>query len=265
MSPIFYLGTHMTHWLESVNVPLFISRRRLSKRRMLPRSRASWALDSGGFSELSMHGLWTVTAAEYAAEVERFYTDVGHMEWAAIQDWMCEPFILKKTGLTVLEHQRRTIDSLKRLTDLSPHMPWVPVLQGFTLREYLNHVEMYAQAGIELSGYPVVGVGSICRRQGTAEAESILKRLAGGGLKLHGFGFKMLGLSRVADVLHSADSMAWSFAARHDRPIHGHSHKNCANCEEYALLWRARVLAQVETRAENKRIAGQLELWPFAC
>jgi hypothetical protein len=250
---IFYLGTHVVKMLESAGVPLFLSRRVLYERRTFPRAAASWALDSGGFSELSMFGKWETTPEQYVSDVRRFYSEIGSMEWASIQDWMCEPLIIKKTGLSVLEHQRRTTDNYKRLTDLAPEIPWTPVIQGFKIDEYLNHLDMYEQAEINLYGLPVVGVGSICRRQHTNEAETILNTLASFGLRIHGFGFKLLGLDRVANVLTSADSMAWSFAARKSPPLPGCTHKNCANCSKYALQWRARVIARVGA-AEKKPI-----------
>ena len=49
-----YLGTHETSWLSRAGVPLFISHRRLERiRTSLPMAAAPWALDSGGFSEIS--------------------------------------------------------------------------------------------------------------------------------------------------------------------------------------------------------------------
>jgi hypothetical protein len=42
----------------------------------------------------------------------------------------------------------------------------------------------------------------------------------------------------AGDALVSADSMAWSARARREAPLPGHPHKNCANCLEFALLWR---------------------------
>ncbi|WP_018559589.1 MULTISPECIES: hypothetical protein [unclassified Streptomyces] len=69
--------------------------------------------------------------------------------------------------------------------------------------------------------------------------------LAGYGLRLHGFGFKTLGLEKVGHLLASADSLAWSTHARHRPPMAGHTHKNCANCLPYALNWRTRVLARM--------------------
>lgn len=79
----FYLGTHMPNWLETAGVPLFISHRRLSGRRSLPRAAHGWALDSGGFSELSLYGEWRTTPEEYVTAVRRYDTEIGRLEWAA--------------------------------------------------------------------------------------------------------------------------------------------------------------------------------------
>src|SRR3990167_11413112 len=135
----FYLGTHMPNWLGLYDIPLFVSRRKLYSRRSFPRAHHLWRLDSGGFSELSMFGDWQTSAEQYAQEVKLFGDEIGCLDRASIQDWMCEPYILKKTGLDVDEHQRRTIDSYKRLSDLAPEIPWMPVLQGYRLGEYLEH------------------------------------------------------------------------------------------------------------------------------
>jgi hypothetical protein len=62
----FWLGTHMPHWLREVDVPLFISRNRLTRYKTLPRAIGPWALDSGGFTELQRYGRWTVSPARSA-------------------------------------------------------------------------------------------------------------------------------------------------------------------------------------------------------
>src|SRR5690606_9297298 len=126
-----------------------------------------------------------------------------------------------------------------------------PVLQGYTLDEYLRCVDLYDRAGVDLTREPVVGLGSVCRRQGTAEAERIIATLASMGLRLHGFGFKLQGLVRVGRLLASADSMAWSYDARRRPPLPGCRHKNCANCLRYAMLWRERVLGVIGAAQER--------------
>ena len=246
----FYLGTHMPAWLWNplfLGVPLFVSRRRFARRKgEHPRATTDWALDSGGFTELSMHGRWQFDARRYVEQVRQYRDELGRMEWAAPQDWMCEPSILAKTGLTVREHQLRTTQNLLELRELAPEIHFVPVVQGWVESEYLDHVEQYAKAGVDLRLEPRVGVGTVCRRQGTHEAESILRALAAEGLRCHAFGAKVTGLRRYADAIASADSLAWSFRARKIGRLPGCTHAHhCANCPRWALLWRAELLAKI--------------------
>lgn len=255
---IFYLGVHHANWLATACVPLFVSRRTLAPMKKLPRAAAPWALDSGGFTELSMHGRWTLPARDYVADVRRFRDEVGSLEFAAPQDWMCEPDMLKKTGLTVAEHQRRTVANYVELRELAPDLPFVPVLQGWSLGDYLDCCKAYERAGVDLVSLPLVGIGTVCRRQHTLSAELIIRHLADDGLRLHGFGFKVTGLRACHDVLASADSMAWSYNARRNLPLPGHEarHKNCANCLEYALQWRDDLFESLERDARQMRLAG---------
>jgi hypothetical protein len=254
---IFYLGTHHPHWLGRLDVPLFVSRRALQRMKTLPRARGSWALDSGGFSELSIHGEWKLGARDYVALVRRYRDEIGSLAWAAPQDWMVEPTMLQRTGLTVAEHQRRTIANFLELRAIAPELPFIPVLQGWALGEYWRHVDAYLATGVDLHALPLVGVGTVCRRQTTSMASTLLSSLAAEGLKLHGFGFKRTGLlSAGGRMLASADSLAWSYHARREPPLpecRGR-HMNCANCPRFALEWRADTLEML-ARAER-----QLEL-----
>jgi hypothetical protein len=253
----FYLGAHHPHWLERAPFPLFVSHRRLAARRRLPRAATGWALDSGGFTELRLHGGWLTTAAEYVAAVRRYRDEIGQLEWAAPMDWMCEPFMLAKTGLTVAEHQLRTVENYLELRGLAPDLPFVPVLQGWSLDDYLRCVDLYYElANVDLVAEPLVGVGSVCRRQATREIEAIVHTLASLGIHLHGFGVKAGGLVRYADCLASADSLAWSFEARRAAPLAGCSHANCANCLRYAAAWRARTLGRLDALQLHLRMAG---------
>jgi hypothetical protein len=106
---------------------------------------------------------------------------------------------------------------------------------------------MYADAGIDLTAEPVVGLGSVCRRQGTDEIGRIVTVLADQyGLKLHGFGVKLGGVAKYGSALTSSDSMAWSADGRrragcaHGRPV-----KSEANCIHYALEWRDRLIRSI--------------------
>lgn len=235
--PTVYLGTHHPHWLTRPGIPLFVSDTRLRERKSLPRAACDWMLDSGGFSELKANGTWTVPPVEYVARVRRYIAEIGRLQGAAVQDWMVEPEILEKTGLTVRAHQWLTVQSYEELKGLAPEVPWIPVLQGWAWEEHREHLELYTARGHDLWALPVVGIGSVCRRQATREAALTIKRLADLGLKIHGFGLKRGGLEGCWESLTSTDSLAWSFRARRSPPMPGHTHKSCANCWEFAAEW----------------------------
>jgi len=243
----FFLGTHEPSWLGRLDIPLFVSRRRIARshKKRFPRAKCAWALDSGGFSELSLFGGWNTCAKEYAAQVRLFRDEIGKMQWCAPQDWMCEPDVVKKTGLSVAEHQRRTVENFLELRQIAPDLPFVPVLQGWTLDDYRRCVDLYDANGISLLSLDVVGLGTVCRRQRTTEGVELVESLSAMGLKIHGFGFKTTGLIRCRDLLVSADSLAWSIEARHQPPMDGCSHKTCANCIRFAVDWRDRLFRRV--------------------
>lgn len=257
MSCAFYLGTHEPGWLKRSPVPLFVSRRRLARCVQLPRAVGPWALDSGGFTELQLYGRWTVSPRDYVAEVRRYAQEIGGLQWAAPQDWMCEPVVIQGgqvgpvsfagTGLSVEEHQRRTVENLLELRQLAPEVPWAPVLQGWERDDYRRCWALYDAAGVDLEREPVVGVGSVCRREYSEQALAIFESLR--PLRLHGFGLKLRGLERSAHLLTSADSMAWSFGAARRGHLCGHPHvrggKSCANCYTWAMMWRASVVQKL--------------------
>jgi hypothetical protein len=236
----FFLGVHRPGWLAAAGVPLFVSHRVLAGRKTYPRAAAPWALDSGGFTELSLHGEWVTPPSVYVAAVRRYQDEIGLLQWASPQDWMNEPVMLAKTGLAVAEHQRRTVDNYLELRELSGgQLPFIPVLQGWEPDEYLRCVDLYAQAGVDLHAEPVVGVGTVCRRQDTAVANAIFASLNELGLtNLHGFGVKLTGLRRYGHHLTSSDSMAWSYRARRAGNQPPCPKANCANCLHFALEWR---------------------------
>ena len=255
MTAVFYLGTHETSWLhrQDVNVPLFVSAVRLRKGRngLRRRSTHRWALDSGGFTELGRHGGWTISPERYAEETHYWSTQIGSLDWAAPQDWMCEPSMLAETGKTVAEHQSLTIENYLRLTELGG--PFIPVIQGWEFEDYHRHVDQYADAGIDLASSETVGVGSVCRRGQDDEITHILKSLADRGIRCHGFGVRSRAFRRCESFLASADSMAWSFNARKNPPLDGCTHKHCNNCERWALCWRDRQVVAPTVRTDEAR------------
>lgn len=275
----YFLGTHQVHWLEIPGPPLFISRRRLGRLRNGAQVVRKWALDSGGFTELSMHGEWTISPEQYVQEVQAAAV-LGGLQWAAIQDWMCEPVITAKTlpgtphAQAVAWHQVMTVNSYTTLRRLAPELPWAPVIQGWTVEDYLGCVALYDVLAPGWRDAPAIGVGSVCRRQGTKEAEQIFRGLAGLGVeRMHAFGAKVRGVARYADVLGSSDSMAWSYHARRvGRPLcHANAtHKNCANCRIWAERWYGQIQKQIQDQqeqlqrhflAQRRYKPQQLDLW----
>ncbi len=76
-------STHQPAWLaRDLGVPLLVSHRRLAGRRSLPRATGPWALDSGGFTELSLYGEWRTDARTYVTAVRRYSEEIGHLDWA---------------------------------------------------------------------------------------------------------------------------------------------------------------------------------------
>lgn len=199
-----------------------------------------WIMDSGAFSEISEYGGFRSAPEDYAKAVDQWKT-CGGFECAVSQDFMCEPHILKITGMTVRDHQRLTIeryDALRAATDA----PVMPVLQGYQLHEYLEHREQY---GDRITDGMRVGIGSVCKRNANiAIIEQIVLGIkdAFPRLRFHGFGVKTTALSSswVWDALYSADSMAWSRAAR----LQGRN----ANSWREAKDFENRILSQHRSR-----------------
>jgi hypothetical protein len=146
------------------------------------------------------------------------------------------------TGLSVEVHQELTVANFLELQALWPQFsdlpcPFRPVVQGWARGDYFRCVERYQAAGVDLASFDRVGVGSVCRRQSSISIGLIMSMLADEGLKLHGFGVKTQGLDLYGESLVSCDSMSWSYEARRNQRLPGHTHKTCANCLEYALQW----------------------------
>lgn len=218
-----------------------ISIRRLW-RRLKPLGCPQVMVDSGAFRELELHGEYQHSEEVYATELHRLHTaGVVNIAVAVAQDFMCEDFMLARTKATdtalsslhhhgpasradlIAIHQAWTIErydalvaALERLFGGAAPFPVLPVLQGYSPADYVRHVVAY---GDRLKPAMWVGVGSVCKRNGDPEAiAAVLKAIYSirPDLLLHGFGVKVTSLMHeiVRRLLSTADSMAWSYAAR---------------------------------------------------
>ena len=177
-----------------------------------------WIMDSGAFTEVTRHGRHRRSVETYARLIER-WSKCGTLLAAAAQDWMCGPFVIERTGLSVAEHQRRTIERYDALiAECQADTYIMPVLQGYRPSEYVQHIADY---GERLGCGAWVGVGSVCKRNSTVSSvEAVLMAIhsARPDLRLHGFGLKKTALqsATVRRLLATSDSMAWSYAARRE-------------------------------------------------
>jgi hypothetical protein len=217
----FYVGLHQPSDGRHFDIAcISINRLRVRKKPV----GARLLVDSGAFTELERYGKYRHSVEDYAAQLYRLYTSgAAEIVAAVAQDYMCEPFMLAKTGLSVEEHQRLTIDRYDALlialkAKFGGAIPFhvLPVIQGFQPDDYARHVRAY---GDRLTPGMWVGVGSVCKRQGdprlvVAVLQAVLNERP--DLRLHGFGVKLTSLrdARVRELLSTADSMAWSDHAR---------------------------------------------------
>ncbi len=211
----FFVGLHQPADAQHFQAAFISINRVRTRRKRLPCQ--DWILDSGAFTEISTYGCYRHPPEDYAAEVRRIARLGGNLLAAVSQDYMCEPHILEKTGLTVWDHQRLTIERYDAIlaADVAPTY-LMPVLQGYAPNDYAEHIAMY---GARLGTGAWVGVGSVCKRNADPRAiEGVLLAIkaARSDLRLHGFGIKLSALSSglVRSLLETADSMAWSFSAR---------------------------------------------------
>lgn len=213
----------------------FVSVNRLRTRKA-PMQARDWIMDSGAFTEISTHGHYRHGVAEYAAQIRRWGSNgSGRLLAAVAQDYMCEAWIVEKTGLSVREHQRLTVERYDALLAEDCGGVYIlPVLQGFEPQEYVEHLRAY---GARLKPGQWVGVGSVCKRN--ADPRSVAAVLHAikterPDLLLHGFGLKTTALAHplVRSMLHTADSMAWSYAAR----IAGRNGNDWREAEKWAQV-----------------------------
>ena len=219
----------------------FISVNRLrTRKRHFPI--ANWIMDSGAFTEISTHGFYRDAVDVYAREIRR-WVGCGNLLAAVAQDWMCEPWIIEKTGLSVATHQSHTVARYDALLDEQPGVYILPVLQGYAPQDYVRHLKIY---GPRLQHGQWVGVGSICKRNGRpgdVAAVLLAIRAARPDLQLHGFGLKTTALADplVRSMLHTADSMAWSYHAR----INGRNGNDWREAKRWADKITSRPVQQV--------------------
>lgn len=263
-----YVGIPDPSWLGYIERPACVSFRRLSRMSPynLPRASQPWFLDPGitwvfdykrGTEADEDVKPYPVTPERYAELVHRYDVLIGNLAWVSVQDYPAEAQVCAATGLSELEHQRRSLASYLELSAIwdarvaagRSHRPnpFVPALQGGKdAASYLRSVAMFQDAGVDLT-QGVVGLGGVCLRESTREIAEVVEAVctAVPGIRLHGYGVKTGGLALYGHLLDSIDSQAWSKAARSRHlksPRCTALHRDCRNCPVQAQDWHDKMM-----------------------
>ncbi len=244
----FFIGLHQPSDAKHFD-SAFVSVNRLRNRKGAF-AVGDWIMDSGAFSTIATHGGYPHPVEEYAEHIKRWKSN-GNLLAAVSQDYMCEPVMLEKTGLSITEHQRLTIERYDALLRCETGCYIMPVLQGYAPDDYVSHIRQY---GNRLKKGAWVGVGSICKRN--ASPCLILDVLIAikterPDLDLHGFGLKTTALAHgtIRALLFTADSMAWSFAARrnHENPNDWHNAEKFKKAVAQPKIYQSHLIEMILT------------------
>jgi len=197
--------------------------------------------DSGGYSFMKGKGEYQTTGAEYLDYVERH-----RPHRFALRDYPCERDVLEKHGRTVLEHQKMTVnahvDLLNEWEDRGLTSEPMAVIQGWDVSEYIRHVDMLREAGALTD---VVGVGSVCRRNATADILAVLNAVSDclrGSAKMHAFGVKTDVLKGdYPDSLESVDTHSYDYRARYHCIDHNYPSKGWRDVAYHYLKQRDKI------------------------
>ncbi len=244
---------------------------RTSLRARLPRSLYRIGIDSAGYTSLRKTGALSFTVEDYLRAVELHDAD-----YFFTIDYMCEPEVLKKTGLTVRDHQARTTANTMEIIDKRKSYAitgtFAPVVQGWTVEDYLAHIDELKSAGA-LKYATMLGIGTLCCRTREDDILRIIHAIrAAVPMKLHGFGVKLTALQyRLAcDALFSVDSHSWAKTGwRRADEIRAQcakasacKYKNCVNCATTIRVWMNRINEQAATKgAPEWARCGRLEAY----
>jgi hypothetical protein len=175
------------------------------------------ALDSAGFVAAAHYGDYRWTLEDYYDLVQAY-----PWTWHAALDFCVEPGVASDRPLRLLR-LAATANMLARCRREAAYRglpPPMPVLQGWTVADYLQCVEW-----LPLLEWPeLVGLGSVCRRpvggpDGLLSILEAVDRVLPSHVRLHLFGVKSSALDQLRrhPRVASVDSMAWDSQARAER------------------------------------------------
>lgn len=146
------------------------------------------------------------------------------------------------------ERSNGKVANLVQLREMAPDLPFIPVLQGFTLGEYVHGFDQYATACIDLAAEPIVMLGSVCRREATTEIHAIVTTPHARGItQLHASASSPLASASTVTcpprpIPSPGPSTPAATGVRPRGAPDTANTKNCASRLPYALAWRRRII-----------------------
>lgn len=181
-------------------------------------------IDNGAYSLFSNGKDYDTSAREYleyVKEAEEKLSDDVDVRFT-LRDVTCDDESLEETGQTVKEHQRRSVELHKECLDAMDELgveaePYT-VLQGQTVDEYLEHMDMHSEAGtLQMN----VGIGSraFCDVEETENVVTAVDSRLSRYTTLHGYGItpRALQSDTIRNVFDTVDSSGWSHGQYSDR------------------------------------------------
>jgi len=167
-------------------------------------------IDSGGFSMFTKYAEFPYSVSNYIEFVNDL-RDKWPVTEVATMDYPCEPEVNRSSHKTNVERIDATINNALECIDHDTSIPWVPVLQGYTLDEYKYCWDQYQEFGVSANLW---AVGSVCVRKKTGGIRYLMTRIKRYTKQnLHSFGLTLSSL-RHSDVFFSivsSDSAAWNW------------------------------------------------------
>lgn len=173
-------------------------------------------LDSGGFSFFSKYSEYPFSMEDYIHWIKGMQdANKQKVKYVAILDYPCEPEINRKAFSTNQERIEATVRNATKCLryDISP-AKWIPVLQGYTVDEYLHCLKLYKDQNLYLD---YIAIGSMCRRNDLNQIHKILKAIKEEtDAKIHLFGLTIKALEYIPiyDLIDSCDTIGYSFQCK---------------------------------------------------
>jgi len=167
-------------------------------------------LDSGGFQLMNKFGDYPFSIKEYID-----YVNEIKPTFFASMDYPCDGADHPSPHIKYTNKERiqKTVENARMLADLDVESAFVPVIQGYKLREYAMCIDLLKSYGLIKD---FMAVGSVCIRKRKEDVVKILKLCKEKtNARLHVFGLNLgfLKYPEIRAYVDSFDTMAWMFSS----------------------------------------------------